>query len=179
MNMMRANSSSITLPAALRKSVINQLMHCRTLLRQIAMLTMFGGLGMGLTACVQQTIAAEDCISTDWRAAGLKDGTEGRHFKILDTYDKQCGESFGKTQEGLWTKGYLEGMEVFCTETNGFRDGQASSTIINTCPKDSAYFAGYKRGHQAFMDEQERVRIEKLTRPAPDNGQRAGKGTDT
>lgn len=130
-----------------------------------------------MVACAQQEISKDDCAGIDWQAAGLQDGLEGRHFKVLDNYEKQCGSKFSKVQEQLWTKGYLEGMQTFCTEINGFRDGQTNDTMINTCPKDSEYFAGYKRGHQAYMDEQQRIRVEKLTRPDPDNGQRAGRGS--
>ena len=134
--------------------------------------------GAALTGC-QQNVAGDDgCKQIDWQAKGLEDGSAGRHFKVLDTYARQCGGNFNKKSEQLWTKGYLDGMKTFCTEINGFRDGQTAETMINTCPKDSEYFAGYKRGHQAYMDERERREVEILTRPEPDNGMRAGRGSD-
>lgn len=75
------------------------------------------------------------CASTDWYAAGMKDGTAGADATSRDE---------------LYLAGRREGLMLYCTEQRGFDAGRAGRPYGEACPDEIAadYRDGYRRGRE-------------------------------
>ena len=126
-----------------------------------------------ITACSKTTLSQKECQTMNWFERGVTDGSEGKYFKVMDTYERTCAQG-AKFDEKRYVSGYLKGMEVYCTDENGLRDGKINSKPVKTCKEGSPYYKGYEKGYAAYREEVDRRAVEKLTRPALDGGKRAG-----
>lgn len=75
------------------------------------------------------------CASTDWYAAGAKDGESGAPAASRDE---------------RYVAGRREGLMIYCTEQRGFDAGRAGRPYGDVCPDEVAadYRDGYRRGHE-------------------------------
>jgi hypothetical protein len=76
------------------------------------------------------------CATTDWYAAGMKDGTGGAPAASRDE---------------RYLAGRREGLMLYCTEQRGFDAGRAGIPYGDACPDEVAadYRDGYRLGREA------------------------------
>jgi hypothetical protein len=79
------------------------------------------------------------CASTDWYAAGMKDGAHGAPAASGDE---------------RYLAGRREGLMIYCTEKRGFDAGRAGRPYGDVCPDEVA--ADYRDGYRRGSEERER-----------------------
>lgn len=92
------------------------------------------------------TMSEADCLTTDWTVLGEVDGQRGRPLSEINRYRRQCAE-YGVVPD---TQAYVEarerGLAVYCTTSNGYREGRTGVRDDLVCPL--ALAPDFQRGHQ-------------------------------
>lgn len=102
-----------------------------------------------LGGCATQ-MSQTECMSADWYAIGLEDGTRGQTMGRLTHHRRQCGE-FGVTPDvQAYQQGRFEGLDYFCTLANGLSVGKRGQAYNNVCPSEMQYYflTGYRLGRE-------------------------------
>ncbi|MDH3589617.1 MAG: DUF2799 domain-containing protein [Gammaproteobacteria bacterium] len=101
------------------------------------------------TGCAT-TMSQTECVAADWYAIGLEDGARGQAMTRLTTHRKQCGE-FGVTPDvQAYQQGRFEGLDYFCTLSNGLQVGKNGQSYAGACPSGLEYYflTGYRLGRE-------------------------------
>ena len=108
-----------------------------------------------LTSCA--TLNKSECLSADWQAIGLKDGSYGRDVTYIQKHGKACGEYGVKPDIAQYQLGYKAGLARFCTTSKGFWLGESGQDFKDVCPVEFGddYLKGYQKGHKRFLTLQE------------------------
>ena len=103
----------------------------------------------GLTAACAQT-AVRDCQRADWFYVGQRDGIVGAPIEIFANYDAVCRKADIKADRVAYENGHQAGIQIYCTDANGFRVGRNNMTYHRVCPPDleKAFLTGRARGLQ-------------------------------
>ncbi len=109
-------------------------------------LLLFVVLAGSLMACAHSSI--EDCYTTDWFGLGHRDGRVGAPVSVFETYLAACREAEVLPDREAYENGRRHGLELYCTEENGFRTGRAGRVYHHVCPPalERAYLAGRALG---------------------------------
>ncbi len=102
---------------------------------------------VGLTAGCAQT-AVRDCHRADWFYVGQRDALVGAPLDIFETYQAACRETGIEPDRAAYENGRREGLQLYCTDENGFRAGRSRVPYHYICPPDleKAFLAGRARG---------------------------------
>ena len=90
------------------------------------------------------TLSEEDCLTVDWGVLGETDGQLGRPLSDLNRYRRDCAEYGVIPDTRAYTEGRERGLAVYCTESNGYREGRNGAADRLVCPV--ALEAGFRRG---------------------------------
>lgn len=121
------------------------------------------GIGAAATAFASlqgcATMSEADCLTADWAVVGEVDGQQGRPLSELNRYRRQCAE-YGVVPD---TQAYIEarerGLTVYCTPSNGYREGRSGARDELVCP--AALAPDFQRTHRmgrAVFTSLERLR---------------------
>ena len=99
-----------------------------------------------LAACAHSSI--EDCYTTDWFGLGHRDGRIGAPLSVFETYLAACRDAETVPDRAAYENGRRYGLELYCTDENGFRVGRSRRAYHHVCPPEweRAYLAGHARG---------------------------------
>lgn len=111
-----------------------------------------------LTSCA--TLSEDECKSSDWYGLGLKNGKEGRN--LLSAHSKACAEYSISPDISKYNKGLEQGLQSYCTEENGYREGVAGKSYQRVCPirLEVNFLKKYKLGKKIFNNLSELRRLE-------------------
>lgn len=98
----------------------------------------------GLQSCA--TLSEEDCLTADWSVLGEADGQLGRPLSDLNRYRRDCAEYGVVPDTQAYTEGRERGLAVYCTESNGYREGRSGAAGRPVCPV--ALEPGFRRGYE-------------------------------
>lgn len=90
------------------------------------------------------------CLTADWYAIGLEDGTAGRPMARLSQHRRQC-DDFGVTPDVVaYQQGRFDGLDYFCTLANGLEVGKRGQSYGNVCPSEMQHYflTGYRLGRE-------------------------------
>ncbi|MCY3622273.1 MAG: DUF2799 domain-containing protein [Gammaproteobacteria bacterium] len=104
----------------------------------VAMVVVFA-----LQSCA--TLSEEDCLTVDWGVLGETDGQLGRPLSELNRYRRDCAEYDVVPDSRAYTEGRERGLAVYCTESNGYREGRNGAADRLVCP--AALEPGFRRGY--------------------------------
>lgn len=107
------------------------------------------GLAGLMTGCVT-TMSQNECLSADWYAVGLEDGARGQPMERVAKHRQQCAE-FGVAPDlQAYQQGRMEGLDYFCTLSNGLAVGKTGGNYGGTCPNGMEYYflTGYRLGRE-------------------------------
>lgn len=113
---------------------------------------------IGLSAC--ETVEQQDwqtfCANDKWAEHGYFDATEGFSIKLAREYKERCGAQFSDKEMSLYQRGYIQGIQKFCTQEKGYELGKKNEPNPETCPAElqDAFVAGYKRGKVEYLQFQ-------------------------
>lgn len=111
---------------------------------------------LALSGCAT-TMNQAECLSADWYAIGMEDGSQGQTMARLTQRRKQCAD-FGVTPDvQAYQQGRYEGLDYFCTLPNGLEVGKRGQSYNNVCPSEMQYYflTGYRLGREIH-----RVRVD-------------------
>ena len=122
---------------------------------------------------------ASFCESTDWRALGLADGNNGESLKAMKKYKKRCKKTFTKNEIRQYERGYLFGIQTFCTYDNGYDIGYKKHSNPKSCPFEIAgeFDRGFMEGRAKFRSD--RALLEDFRRGDGVEAARAGQQVGT
>ena len=89
----------------------------------------------------------------DWQLIGREDGAAGRNASYVGNHRKACSE-YGVTPDLTeYKKGYAEGLNIFCDEYNGFKQGEQGTVYNGACPAhlEPTFLAGYDKGREIYL----------------------------
>jgi hypothetical protein len=101
----------------------------------------------GLTAACAQS-ALRDCHTADWFYVGQRDGIVGAPSDIFANYHAVCREAGIEPDRRAYENGHQVGLQIYCTDENGFRVGRNNMAYHRVCPLEleKAFLAGRARG---------------------------------
>ena len=105
----------------------------------------------GLPGCA--TLSEEDCLTLDWAVLGETDGQLGRPLSDLNRYRRECAEYGVVPDTEAYTQGRERGLAVYCTESNGYREGREGAAGRPVCPAllEPGFRRGYDAGRAVFV----------------------------
>lgn len=106
-----------------------------------------------LTACA--SISQEQCVAGNWQELGYKDGSNGANIDRVSKYADICTEHGVTLDTGLYSEGYTQGIETYCTDTRGYRAGEGGSSFNESCFGFTGYEQAYSEGRVVFEIESE------------------------
>ena len=87
-----------------------------------------------------------ECLSANWYAIGLEDGSRGQPLERLGTHRRACAEHAVAPDAERYVAGRNEGLKGFCTYQRGYSEGRAGHANGGVCPAGMA--AGFQSGYQ-------------------------------
>jgi len=91
-----------------------------------------------------------ECLSANWYAIGLEDGSRGQPLERLGTHRRACAEHAVTPDAERYVAGRNEGLKTFCTYERGYSEGRAGHAYGSVCPAGLA--AGFQSGYQRGRD---------------------------
>ncbi len=85
-----------------------------------------------LAACA--TLSEGECRAGDWYGIGLEDGADGRRADFILQHAKACNAFGIRPNQTQWLKGREEGLALYCTPRNAFREGRRGKILSPVCP---------------------------------------------
>lgn len=117
-----------------------------------------------LAACA--TLSENECRAGDWRTIGQKDGANGRTEDFILQHAKACNEFGILPNKTEWLAGRAEGLPLYCTTSNAFREGRRGKHLSPVCPaaQRATLVSANERGLRVNRIEQEMREIENRIR---------------
>lgn len=91
------------------------------------------------------TLSEEDCLTVDWGVLGETDGQSGLPLSELNRYRRDCAKYDVVPDSRAYIEGRERGLVVYCTESNGYREGRNGAPDRLVCP--AALEPGFRRGY--------------------------------
>ena len=93
-----------------------------------------------------------ECLNADWYLVGLEDGSKGYPVSQVGKHRKACAEYQVSPDFSDYENGHSAGLQLFCTERNGFLLGNRGGQYNGVCPPDreSAFVNGYQSGRELY-----------------------------
>ncbi|MBT8131985.1 MAG: DUF2799 domain-containing protein [Gammaproteobacteria bacterium] len=104
----------------------------------------------GLTSGCATTMNQAQCDSADWYGIGLEDGASGKAMTQLSRHRQQCGEFGIAPDVQAYQQGRLEGLDYFCTLSNGLSVGKTGRNYSGACSveMEQYFLTGYRLGRE-------------------------------
>jgi len=106
-----------------------------------------------MTACA--SISEEQCLAGNWEELGYKDGSNGVSVDRVSKYANVCSEHGVSVDQHLYSQGYEQGIQNYCTDTRGFRVGEGGSSFNQACTGFTDYELAFADGRIIYEIEQE------------------------
>lgn len=108
-----------------------------------------------LAAAGCATYSKEECSSGNWSAIGEQDGRDGRTPDKFDLHVKACKLDRSAASRTLYLEGREKGLQSYCTDIRGYREGSLGQQYLNTCPQalESQFLKGYSLGRKIYQVE--------------------------
>lgn len=119
------------------------------------------------TAC---SLSKKDCETADWYERGFRDGRVGEFTSALTKYKQQCAAHKVEIEIQHYKMGYNDGLAVFCTFDNGYKEGLVGRVDLDVCPPKSRgeYYRGYWAGKGKFHNYQMQKKMDEKAQYAAD-----------
>lgn len=95
------------------------------------------------------TMSKNECLAADWQAIGYEDGAAGAPVSAISHRRRACGKKAGLAPDmDAYLAGRREGLEQYCTPSNGFTVGSRGSAYHGVCdgPTANRFLTAYQRG---------------------------------
>lgn len=99
------------------------------------------------------TLNQSECLNTDWKALGLKDGENGRTSNYVQKHRKACIKHGIIPNSNHYQTGNKIGIEKYCAGIKGFWLGESGQDYKDVCPIElkNNHLNEYEKGKQMFL----------------------------
>lgn len=104
-----------------------------------------------LAAAGCASMSEQECITADWQAIGYEDGAAGLPVSAVSGRRQACARKAGVTVDmAAYTAGRREGLDVYCTPSNGYAVGSHGRAYHGVCTGAAEYdfVSAYESGRQ-------------------------------
>lgn len=91
-------------------------------------------------------MSREECLNANWTVVGEIDGQQGRGLDVLDDYRRDCAEYGVVPDVQAYVSGRDNGLLLYCTRDNGYREGRSGVGVEADCP--IALAADFQQAYQ-------------------------------
>jgi len=96
------------------------------------------------------SMSREECLNANWTVVGEIDGQQGRGLDLLDDYRRDCAEYGVVPDVQAYVAGRENGLLLYCTSENGYREGRIGRQLEADCPP--ALAADFRRNFELGRD---------------------------
>ena len=106
--------------------------------------------GLTLHGCA--TMNEAECVTGNWYAVGLEDGSRGEQMDRLGRHREACAKFGISPNVDRYRQGREEGLNNYCRESAGFYHGKSGHTYRGVCPPhlEHEFLVGYEAGQNLF-----------------------------
>lgn len=103
-----------------------------------------------LTGCA--TLSKDECLTADWYQIGYEDGSRGYSDARISAHREACAKHGVAPDFRMYQDGHAEGVIRFCTQRNGFEQGQRGYSYTGICPAslEGPFLDGYEAGREIY-----------------------------
>lgn len=120
------------------------------------------------------TLTREECLTVDWYELGFEDGSRGYRTSRIADHRKACAEYGVATDLDRYRAGHTEGLRLYCTPSQGYRNGLSGRSFNDMCSGElhAGFRQGYQQGREIYLFESdikaEKRELDKLDREIQD-----------
>ncbi|MCY4296336.1 MAG: DUF2799 domain-containing protein [Gammaproteobacteria bacterium] len=92
------------------------------------------------------SMSREECLNANWTVVGEIDGQRGRGLEVLDDYRRDCADYGVVPDVQAYVAGRDNGLLLYCTADNGYREGRNGRALEADCPP--ALAADFRRNFE-------------------------------
>lgn len=99
------------------------------------------------------TLDKDECMLADWRLIGYQDGVAGKSASQVGEYREDCAKHAVVPDLNAYRAGRQQGLQEYCTASNGFRLGNAGHGFTAVCPSalEGIFRDGYNSGRELYL----------------------------
>jgi hypothetical protein len=111
---------------------------------------MFVAVMLVLSGCA--TLSEDECLVADWYQIGYEDGARGYPDTRIASHREACAKHGIAPQFRDYQDGHDEGVLSFCTQRNGFIQGQKGYQYTGICPPsvEGDFLDAYQAGREIY-----------------------------
>jgi hypothetical protein len=108
-----------------------------------------------LSGCA--SLSESQCIASDWKTVGYRDGLAGSQSSQLLKHQNACVKHGVIPDREDYLAGWDEGIRQYCLPENGFSAGERGRSYNNVCPESmqASFYAAYQEGRQLYTAQSE------------------------
>ncbi len=116
-----------------------------------------GILGMLLALCGCASLSESQCLASDWKTIGYRDGLAGMQSAQLLRHQNACMKHGVAPDRDAYLAGWKEGVYQYCDAGNAFNVGERGAAYSNVCPPEmqGAFRAAYQDGRRIYLAQSE------------------------
>ena len=99
------------------------------------------------------TLDKDECQLADWRLIGYQDGVAGKSAAVVGDYREDCAKHAVVPDLDAYRAGRREGLQQYCTASNGYRLGNAGRGFVAVCPTalEGDFREAYNAGRKLYL----------------------------
>jgi ribosome modulation factor len=99
------------------------------------------------------TLDRDECKLADWRLIGYQDGVAGKSAARVGEYREDCAKHAVVPDLDAYRAGREEGLQQYCTASNGYRLGNAGRGFAAVCPTalEDDFREAYNAGRKLYL----------------------------
>ena len=99
------------------------------------------------------TLDKDECQLADWRLIGYQDGVAGKSAAVIGEYREDCAKHAVVPDLNAYRAGHQEGLQQYCTASNGYRLGNAGRGFTAVCPTtlEGDFREAYNAGRKLYL----------------------------
>jgi hypothetical protein len=96
------------------------------------------------------SLSENQCLTADWESIGYRDGSNGYDAGRIGKHSEACAEYGIRVDREQYEQGRQQGLELFCTGSNGMRLGRQGYAYSGVCPASlqDEFVRGYEFGRE-------------------------------
>lgn len=116
---------------------------------------------LALSGCA--SLSESQCLASDWKTIGHRDGLSGAQSSQLLRHQNACMKHGVTPDRETYLAGWYEGVYQYCDSSNAFNVGARGAVYNNVCPEEmrESFYAAYQEGRRIYQAQAE---INSLTR---------------
>ncbi len=99
------------------------------------------------------SLSKDECLNADWRTIGYGDASEGYERTRINEHRQSCAQYNVRPDLDAYTRGYEDGLRVYCTAPKGYQQGVRGYTYRGICPRDleGPFMEAYSFGREIYQ----------------------------